>query len=303
MQFSEENMENVSSKKHTAAIIALTVTAVIWGGGFVACKMGLEGFSPFVILAYRFLFAAVGLGIIFFRKAIKAPRKTVLSGCLLGFTNMLALAIQLIGLEFTTSAKQSLLCPAYVALVPFAAWVISKKRPSLKAVIAGLTALTGIGFITLRGDLSVNIGDIITLGFPVVFSFHIVLISKFVTTDTDPLQMSFFQFFTAGFIALIISVIRGDSFFATNLEAWTGAAYLGLLNTLVAFTVQNVAQRYVSGPLSALILGTESVFGFVFSVLYYHEPLTWQILVGAALCFAAILISTVHKKHPEIKQL
>ena len=54
---------------------------------------------------------------------------------------------------------------------------------------------------------------------------------------------------------------------------------------------------------SALILGTESVFGFIFSVLYYHEPLSWQILVGAALCFSAILISTVHKKQPELKQI
>jgi len=292
----------VHPTKHTISVIALIFTAVIWGGGFVACKMGLEGFSPFVMLAYRFEFAAIGVGIIFFCKIVKTPLKTILSGCLLGCTHMTALGIQLIGLEYTTSAKQSFLCTAYVALVPFAAWIISGKRPSLKAVIAGALALTGIGFISLRGDLSINIGDLITLGFPVVFSFHLVLISKFVTTDTDPMQMSFFQFLTAGTIALIISLIRGDNFFTTNLEAWTGVAYLAVLNTLIAFTVQNVAQRYVSGPLSALILGTESVFGFIFSVLYYNEQLTWQILIGAALCFAAILISTVHKKHPELKQ-
>ena len=290
-----------NTKNHTVAVIALIVTAVIWGGGFVACKMGLEGFAPFVILAYRFLFAALGLGLIFLRKVIRTPRRTALCGCLLGFTNMLALAIQLFGLEYTTSAKQAFLCPAYVALVPFAAWVITSQKPRMKSVIAGLLALTGIGFITLRGDLSVNIGDIITLGFPVVFSFHIVLISKFVTADTDPLQMSFFQFLTAGGIALIVGLIRGDSFFTTNLEAWAGVAYLGILNTLVAFTVQNIAQRYVSGSLSALILGTESVFGFLFSVLYYREPLSRQIRVGAALCFAAILISSVHIKQPALK--
>jgi drug/metabolite transporter (DMT)-like permease len=40
----------------------------------------------------------------------------------------------------------------------------------------------------------------------------------------------------------------------------------------------------------------ESVFGFIFSVLYYGEAISWKLAAGGALCFAAILISTVDKK-------
>ena len=281
--------------QHRLALPALFLVAMIWGGGFVAGKMALSGFSPFMILTWRFLISALLCGGIFFRKIRKTPRRTIFSGCAIGCIQLLALALQLIGLNHTTPAKQSFLCTAYVAMVPFLSWAILRKKPQLRSVFAGFLALCGIGLICLNGALSVSGGDLLSLGFSLVFGVQIVLVGKFVRKDTDAIQLSFFQFLTAGLLALVICLLRRESFFTQNGEALLGMAYLAVLNTLLAFLLQNAAQKYVNGSLTALILSLESVFGFLFSVLYYHEPLTRQLIVGSILCFGAILLNSLGK--------
>ena len=42
----------------------------------------------------------------------------------------------------------------------------------------------------------------------------------------------------------------------------------------------------------SLISSMESVFGFLFSCLYYGNPVTPSFLAGGALCFAAIVVSS-----------
>ena len=285
-----------STTKKAFALSSLFLVSVIWGGGFVAGKMALEGFSPFVILVYRFLLAALLCGVLFLRRIQQTPRKTVISGIIIGGIQFLALSIQLMGLEYTTPAKQSFLCTAYVAMVPFISWIILRSRPSLRSVMAGFLALFGIGLICLSDSFTVNPGDLLSLGFSLVFGIQIVLIGKFVTENTDAIQLSFFQFLTAGLLALAVSLIRGEHFFSENPEALLGMGYLALLNTFLAFLLQNLAQKHVSGSLTALILSLESVFGFLFSVLYYREPISLQILFGSLLCFAAILLNSMKPK-------
>ncbi|MPM83200.1 hypothetical protein SDC9_130263 [bioreactor metagenome] len=281
--------------KTTAANAALFVVAVIWGGGYVAGKMALTGFEPFVILAYRFLLSALICGFIFHKKIKNTSKKTALRGMLIGFLQFVALSVQLVGLKYTTSAKQSFLCTAYVALVPFISWFVLKKRPSLKAFIAGFLALIGIGFISLSQSLTISFGDALSLGFAVFFGVQIVLICSFVC-ECDCIQLTFFQILTAGVLSAIMGMIKGQAFVTYSTEALLGVGYLIVFNTLIAFIVQNIAQKYTSDTTASLILSYESLFGFVFSIMYYHDTITSRLLVGCVLCFAAVLISNLKIK-------
>lgn len=286
--------------KTMAANAALFIVAIIWGGGYVAGKMALEGFEPFVILAYRFLLSTLICGVIFFKKLRLTSKKTALRGALIGTLQFLALSVQLIGLKYTTSAKQSFLCTAYVALVPFISWIIVKKRPSIRAFIAGFLALAGIGFISISQSLTINFGDALSLGFPVLFGIQIVLICSFI--DCDGIQLTFFQILTAGVLSAIMAAIKGQSFITYNSEALFGVGYLIIFNTLIAFILQNVSQKYVTDTTASLILSFESVFGFVFSVLYYHDVITPRLLTGCALCFIAVLVSNIRLKQYKMEK-
>jgi len=276
--------------KTKAANAALFIVAIIWGGGFVAGKMALTGLEPFIILSYRFIFSALICGAVFFKNIKKSSKKTALRGLMIGALQFIALSVQLMGLKYTTSAKQSFLCTAYVALVPFISWIIIKKKPSLKAFAAGFLAIAGIGLISLDNSLTINRGDALSLAFAVLFGIQIVLVKIFIE-DSDSIQITFFQMFFAGVLSAIFGVINRETFLAYNAEALFGVGYLIVFNTFIAFIVQNIAQKYTPDTTASLLLSFESVFGFVFSVMYYHNTITPKLISGCALCFIAVIIS------------
>ena len=274
----------------------LLLAAVIWGGGFVAGKMALTTLTPFAVLAWRFGSAGVLCFLLFARRILRTPRRTALCGCAIGCIQVCALGLQLTGLQYTTSAKQSFLCTAYVALTPFVSALLLRTRVDRRAVAAGLLSLGGIGLICLSGSLTLQFGDALSLGFAALFAVQVVLTGRFVAKDTDSIQFSFFHFLTAAVLSLALCLVRGDVLMCFGRESLIGVAYLALLNTLAAFLLQNAAQKWVKDTTASLLISLESVFGFLCSVLYYHDVLSARLLIGGALCFCAVLLNSVRRE-------
>ena len=64
--------------------ILLVATAIIWGSGFVASAVSLEYYTPYQILAGRFLIGAIILCIVFHKKLMKMKKSTLMKGAVLG---------------------------------------------------------------------------------------------------------------------------------------------------------------------------------------------------------------------------
>ncbi len=272
------------------------MTAAIWGGGFIAGKMALTGFEPATVVACRYSMGALLCAVFFFKRIRNTPPEIIKKGIAIGLVQVAGQMVQLIGLQYTSSANQSFLCSSYVAFVPFISWVMLKKRPKAKAFAAGITALTGIGLISLKDSLTIGIGDSLSVLFAVIFGIQIVMIGKLTDKDTDVAGLTFFQMLTAALAGLIICMLTGGPSAELQSESVFGILYLGILNTFVAFMAQNHAQKYTTDTAAALIMSMEALFGFLFSVLYYHEIITIKFLLGSLLCFAAVLINTVYRK-------
>jgi drug/metabolite transporter (DMT)-like permease len=76
-------------------------------------------------------------------------------------------------------------------------------------------------------------------------------------------------------------------------------AYLASINTAVAYTLQNVAQKYTTDTHTAVLLSTESLFAFIFGVFFYGDPFTPRILIGGLIVFSAVILSELKlKNHP-----
>lgn len=279
----------------------LLAVAAIWGGGFVAGKITLTGTTPLPILVWRFSASALLCGVLFWKKLSQTPKKTAVCGALIGVLHALALGVQLSGLRYTTPAKQSFLCATYVVITPWLSWLISRNRPGLRAVAGGIAAIAGVGLICLEGSFGVNRGDLLSLGFAALFTLQLVLVGKYVGKDMDSTQLTFFQFLSAALLSLTACLVRGESLRITGGEALAGMVYLAVINTCLCFLMQHWAQRYADDSVAALILSLESVFGFLFSVLYYREPVTARLVLGGTLCFAAVLLNTapVRQRAPQ----
>lgn len=268
----------------------LWTTALIWGGGFVAGKMALTGLSPWGVLFWRFGLAAL-LFLLPFHKAIMGQgRRGLAFGILSGVLLALSLAVQLLGLSYTTSARQSFLFTTYVAWTPFVSWLVLKKRPGTRAFAAAFLAVMGIGLIAAGGEGEIRLGDGITLASSVLFTLQIVFVGKHMKKEMDIFAFSFFQFAAASLFSLALLLLMGEPLIPEGRECTEGVLFLGILNTAAAFTLQNEAQKYLPDVTVSLISSMESVFGFLFSCLYYGNPVTLRFLLGGVLCFMAIWV-------------
>ena len=284
-----------TKKQTTLANLGLLLAAAIWGGGFLAGKYALDEYPPFTILAFRFLGAALCIGILFCKQLQHTTKSTVQKGCVLGALQFIGLSVQLAGLNATTAGKQAFLVASYVMFVPFLAYFILKKRLHTQDILSAVLTLIGIGCISLSNDFSIHIGDLLSILFALIFAFQIIFVGAFVRNE-NPIQLSFYQFLSAGLFATVVMLFVDGVPKTCNLTTLYSLLYLIVLNTVIAFTIQNVAQRYTSETTASILIALESFFGFLFSVLFLQEPITPKVILGCVFIFSAVILSKIQIK-------
>ena len=133
------------TRKEWIADGILTLTALIWGTGFVVMKNTLSSVPPAAIIAIRYGIATLLAAVLFRRHLKDIARADVARGALVGLLLALAYIVQTIGLDYTTAGKNAFLTTVYVLLVPFASWLIFRQKLSRSNFIAAALMLTGIG--------------------------------------------------------------------------------------------------------------------------------------------------------------
>ena len=271
----------------------LFAAAFIWGSSFFIMKDTLDSMPVQSLLAIRFTTGAVLLGLVCWKKWRPFMKPDYLwRGGLMGLCLYLAYAIQTYGLERTTSSKNAFLTAVYCVLVPFFHWAFSRVRPDKFNILAAVLCVAGVGLVSLNGDLSINIGDLLTLLCAVFYALHIVVTAK-VSPERDISLLTVFQFAFAALFAWIGGLLTED-FPATALssaEVLLPMAYLGIMATTVALLFQNVGLVYSDPSSGAVILSLESVFGVLCSVVFYGDPVTVKLMAGFLLIFLAVVCS------------
>lgn len=272
--------------------ILLLITALMWGSGFIGMDIGLEYLTVFQIMAGRFTLATIILCIIF-RKKLKLINKAVLwKGAVLGAILFLAFVIQTYGLVYTTPSKNAFLTALNVIFVPLLAYLVYKRRFDRFEILAAFIAIIGIGFLSLQGSMSMNIGDMLSILCAVAFAFDIFYTNVFVKTE-DALALTIVQFMTASILSLFMAAVMGELTLDVPTEGIYAIVYLAVFCTVIAYACQNVGMQYANPTKSAIILSTEALFGTILSVIILHEILTGRMIIGCILIFGAIIIAEV----------
>jgi drug/metabolite transporter (DMT)-like permease len=270
--------------------IALTITAIIWGSGFVASAIALDHFTPYQILAGRFIIGTLILGVIFHKKVKNIDKSTMIKGAVLGIFLYLAFALQTVGLQYTTPSKNAFLTAVNVVIVPFIAFVMYKRKIDIYELVGAILAMIGVGVLSLKLSADINIGDLLTLGCAFGFAFHIFYTAKYVK-HSDPILLTLIQMITAAIIGSIVVLFKGETSVVMEKEGVFSLLYLGVFSTTIAYLLQTVAQKMITETKAAIILSTESFWGMVFSIAILDEAMTIKMVLGAILILCAIIIS------------
>ena len=270
----------------------LFMAAFIWGSSFFIMKDALDQMPVQYLLAIRFTMGAALLGLVCWKKWRRCTRDYVWRGAVMGAFLYLAYSVQTYGLALTTPSKNAFLTAVYCVLVPFLYWALMGVRPDRYNLMAAALCVTGVGLVSLSGDLTVNAGDALTLLCAVFYASHIVAVAKG-SPEKDIYLLTVFQFAFAGLFAWMGGLLT-ETFPAqalTRPEVLLPLAYLGVMATTVALLFQNVGQVWSDPASASVILSLESVFGVLCSVLFAGDQVSGRMLLGFALIFVAVVCS------------
>ncbi|MDF2473857.1 MAG: hypothetical protein K0R21_1639 [Anaerocolumna sp.] len=266
----------------------LLIVAIIWGMGFVANEVALDTMTPMQILGGRFLIAAILMCSIALIKKVKTEKNELFAGIVLGIFLFAGFATQTIGLKYTTPSKNAFLTAANVVIVPFIAFMIYKKKVDKFSITGALLAIFGIGILSLNGNLTLGLGDGLTLICAVSFAFQIFFTGEYVK-KYNVLALNAIQMTVAFVLSLATILVTGETNLTFTQDGLTSTLYLGVLSTTVAFFLQTLFQKYTDQTTAAVVLSMESVFGTLFSVLIVGENITPRMVIGSTLILAAVI--------------
>ena len=282
-------------RKDIAGKLCLLFATLVWGTSFFILKNAIDVFPTFFVLAVRFSLSAVLIGLIFIKRIIKINKKSALHGSIIGLVVAGAYALQTVGLKYTTPSKNAFLTAVYVVLVPFLSWLFLRKKPQVKNIIAAVLCIVGIGLVSLNGEFLIGIGDLLTILSGIFYALQIVFTAKY-ASDDDPIQLVFTELLVVGVIFWVVSLSAEKIPTNVTFMSFLPILYLSFICTAVAQFCQMVGQKHTSSNSAAIILSLETVFGTLFSVIFYHEVLTLQLICGFVIIFIAVLLGEIEWK-------
>ena len=199
-------------EKNKVALVSdlmLASVALIWGLGFPVTQMAIDAnLSSGLIVALRFLIAALVMGIIFRKEVRTITARDALLGCVAGLILGMAFLLQVMGQSMTTPSNSAFLTSLNVIIVPFLSWAFFHQRPTRKMLLVALGCLVGALVLTITPGqgLQLGFGDLLVLCCAVAFSLHISYLG-WVAGRIDVKKLTFLQMLTAGCLGSIYTLV------------------------------------------------------------------------------------------------
>ena len=289
--------------------LLLVLTAFIWGSGFVAQIEG-NTFGPFAFSCIRCFIAAGFLALVFkildaFGKSPRRPRspaETKLlwkAGFFYGLALCTAMNLQQLGMFLGTPAGKA----GYIVLVPVVRLILGH-RISPKTWICVAITTVGLYLLCIKDGFSLELSDGVSLLCALAFSFHILVIDKFVN-QVDPIRVSAIQFLTIGVLTAPLMVLFDLKFpaldfsavaaAAVNPRAVAGLCFAAFCSSGIAYTLQIVAQDKVNPTIASLTMSLESVFAVLAGWAILGEQLSAREICGCTIMMVAIVAAQIKR--------
>ncbi|MCK5153458.1 MAG: DMT family transporter [Spirochaetales bacterium] len=273
----------------------LLITAVIWGFSFTAQRAGMEFIGPFTFNGVRFLIGAVSiLPLIYFEKKSNSPgehnfKQLIIYGGAGGILLYLGASLQQIGIVYTSAGKAGFITGMYVIIVPILG-IFFRHKAGWRRWTGAVLSITGLYFLSVKGNIHINIGDIFVLLSAFFWASHVIAISHF-SPRVNALKLAFMQYVFCGVLSLISAFIFEDVQKSTILLAWLPILYGSIFSVGIAYTLQVYAQKKAHPAHAAIILSLEGVFAVIGGWLLLGENLGAKGIIGCALMLGGMFVS------------
>ena len=285
-------MLTVTDRKVVLADLAMVFIAIFWGSGFGVSNMLLRQISPLWLISLRFIFSAILVVVIFWRRVLLLTRKDMVLASFGGLILAGAFIAHILGLNITTPGKQGFIQSTSVIMVPIFYAILYRKSPGLLSFLGAILTTLGLLVMAFTPGMTFNLGDALSLVLALFVAFNVLSVGNF-SRRMDPLGYAVVSFISSAVIITAFAIIFEPfpKLGGLGLSFWTSLAYVIVMVTVVPFLIQPMAQRYSPDTHAAILQSTECLWGYAIAIAIGEEMLNWQVLLGGMIIFLGVMVT------------
>jgi drug/metabolite transporter (DMT)-like permease len=241
--------------------LALLAATAAYGATFVLVQDALERVTPVGFILLRF---AVGAAVLLPFALARGWRRPGVDATLpeyvpavlaFGVVAFVGYWFQNAGLERTTTSNSAFITGLFVVVTPLVETAVLRRVPPANVLAAVLVATIGL-FLLTGADLSLNTGDVLTLGCAFFFGIWIYLGGR-LSQRYDAVTLTALQLAIVAVLA--VPVVALDGLGHLDGQVVVAVVITGVVCSAIAFSLQLWGQRYVEPSRAAVILLFEQV--------------------------------------------
>nr|QIE08479.1 transporter, EamA family [Streptomyces sp.] len=288
------------------AVVAASVTVMLWASSFIAIRSSAAHFGPGALAFGRLAVASVVLGaILLARRGGFPPREAwpgiVASGVLWFGAYMIALNWGERHVDAGTAAMVVNVGPILMALL--GGWLLKEGFPPklMAGMAVSFAGAVVVGLSMSGGGESSLVGVLLCLFAALAYAVGVVL-QKPTLKHATPMQVTTFGALAGGVTCLPFAGQLVSQVSRAPVSATLQMVYLGVFPTALAFTTWAYAvSRTTVGKMGATTYAVP-VIVVVMSWLFLGEVPGWLTLLGGLLCLSGVAVSRMRGRQAPVPE-
>lgn len=285
--------------------LKLFLTAVFWGGTFIAGKILARDVGPFSAAFLRFVVASIPLLAVAFRSEGGFVRPTFrqwVALTLLAMTGLFAYNFFFFtGLKVIEANRAAVIVASNPIAISLLSCLIFKEKLEPVKLAGIIISVTGAIIVISRGSLSwVSHGSI---GWGELCIFCCVLswsayslIGKTVMNGLSPLVSVSYSTVIGASALFIPAYVEGvtKALFHYSPDEWMSILYLGIFGTVISFVWYYEGIKAIGPTRASQFINFVPISGVMLAYFMLSEPITRSLAIGALLVLSGVYMANKH---------
>lgn len=293
-------------------VVAAVATMVLYGSSFVFTKGAVELLTPAALLAWRFVVALAGLGVLLATRVIRLTltRRSVRPLLALAlFQPLLYYSAETLGVQRATASESGILIATIPVGVLLASWLVLGRPPSRRQVVGILITFAGVVATVVTGGISAGLnpfGYLFLLAAVASYSVYAAFAER--DTTTSALDKTFAMIAVGAVIFSAIAIGEAATqgrlaellvLPATHPQLIVSIGYLAIGASIAAFFCQIVAISHLGSNRYSTYIGLSTLVSLIAAAAVLGERLAPLQFVGAGVILLGVYVANAAPRTPD----